>query len=193
MMYIAPTGFMIANTKDSSEQWVWTTFGTGAGFTANLINAGTLLADRIAGGSLSSTDGSLKINLDSGHFTLESGGQKALDLYGNNIDFHDWANNADVIGSIASTHDNATGTSGMSLGVKKGCLLNIGTITANPDGGYTFTTLLGIDYTGESAKINMYNEAHVQGSLWAGDSQGWSGTTTIEGITMTYQKGIRIS
>lgn len=35
-------GFRIANSKDGQGNWVWRTFGTGAGFTANELIAGTI-------------------------------------------------------------------------------------------------------------------------------------------------------
>lgn len=45
-------GFMIADTKKQDGTWDWKTFGTGKGFFADLIVAGTMLADRIKGGIL---------------------------------------------------------------------------------------------------------------------------------------------
>lgn len=54
-MALGTTGFMIAAKRlpDDSD-WDWTTFGTGQGFLADLIVAGTMLADRIRGGVLMS-------------------------------------------------------------------------------------------------------------------------------------------
>lgn len=51
-MTLTGNGFAIANQKDEWGEWVWRTFGTGDGFTADLINAGTLNADRIRTGSI---------------------------------------------------------------------------------------------------------------------------------------------
>lgn len=46
-------GFQIASKRTADgRDWDWTTFGTGQGFFANLIVAGTMLADRIKGGTL---------------------------------------------------------------------------------------------------------------------------------------------
>lgn len=45
-------GFMIADSKKQDGTWDWKTFGTGKGFFADLIVAGTMLADRIRGGIL---------------------------------------------------------------------------------------------------------------------------------------------
>lgn len=52
-MALGTTGFAIASerTEDGSD-WKWTTFGTGKGFFADFIVAGTMLADRIRGGTL---------------------------------------------------------------------------------------------------------------------------------------------
>lgn len=45
--------FAIANSKDPvTGEWNWRTFGDGNGFTADLINVGTMLFDRLKGGSL---------------------------------------------------------------------------------------------------------------------------------------------
>lgn len=51
-MTLTGNGFAIQNQKDEWGEWVWRTFGTGDGFTADLINAGTLNADRIRTGSI---------------------------------------------------------------------------------------------------------------------------------------------
>lgn len=62
-MMLTGNGFMIANGKTSTGDWNWRTFGTGDGFTADLITTGFLSAERILAGSitanhLSSTVGS---------------------------------------------------------------------------------------------------------------------------------------
>lgn len=54
-------GFRIANSKNSDGSWNWRTFGTGDGFTADVINVGTLKC------------GENRIDLDSGTVTLRNG------------------------------------------------------------------------------------------------------------------------
>lgn len=54
-------GFRIANSKNSDGSWNWRTFGTGDGFTADVINVGTLRC------------GENVINLDSGLVTFKNG------------------------------------------------------------------------------------------------------------------------
>lgn len=52
-MAIGTTGFVIANERtEDGKDWKWSTFGTGGGFFADFIVAGTMLADRIRGGTL---------------------------------------------------------------------------------------------------------------------------------------------
>ena len=54
-------GFQIAGKRTADgRDWDWTTFGTGQGFIADLIIAGTMLADRIRGGTLVAGGGSGK-------------------------------------------------------------------------------------------------------------------------------------
>lgn len=52
-MAIGTTGFAIASERtEDGKDWKWSTFGTGRGFFADFIVAGTMLADRIHGGTL---------------------------------------------------------------------------------------------------------------------------------------------
>lgn len=46
-MQLCGDGFMIANQKTDDGKWDWRTFGTGEGFTADMIVTGFLSADRI--------------------------------------------------------------------------------------------------------------------------------------------------
>lgn len=69
-MMLCGSGFMIANSKTKDGEWNWRTFGTGNGFTADLIVAGFISADRIAAESITVN----KLAPDVG---------KSLDLTGN--------------------------------------------------------------------------------------------------------------
>ena len=52
-MCLGTMGFEIASKRTANgTDWDWKTFGTGAGFLADFIVAGTMLADRIKGGTL---------------------------------------------------------------------------------------------------------------------------------------------
>lgn len=72
-MMLSGAGFMIANTKLPNSNWSYRTFGTGDGFTADLITAGTLDAGIVKTGILASKDASVWINLDSGDFDFTDG------------------------------------------------------------------------------------------------------------------------
>lgn len=52
-LYLGPGWLMIADKKDpATNDWDWRSIGTGAGFVADMMVAGTMLADRIRGGEL---------------------------------------------------------------------------------------------------------------------------------------------
>ena len=51
-MMLSGMGFMIANSHKENGDWNWRTFGTGEGFTADLITTGFLSAERILAGSI---------------------------------------------------------------------------------------------------------------------------------------------
>lgn len=51
-MQLCGEGFMIASAKTDGGKWDWRTFGTGEGFTADLIVTGFLSADRIQAGTI---------------------------------------------------------------------------------------------------------------------------------------------
>lgn len=52
-MCLGTMGFEIASKRTADgRDWDWSTFGTGQGFFADFITAGTMLADRIMGGTL---------------------------------------------------------------------------------------------------------------------------------------------
>lgn len=64
-------GFMIASERTpDNRDWDWRTFGTGKGFFADLIVAGTMLADRIKSGLLMSMNEKTWINMDDGTFNF---------------------------------------------------------------------------------------------------------------------------
>lgn len=53
-MMLAGAGFMIASGKNEDGSWNWRTFGTGDGFTADMIVTGFMSAERIQIGTISS-------------------------------------------------------------------------------------------------------------------------------------------
>lgn len=65
-------GLRIANSLNADGTWNWRTFGTGEGFTADEINAGTLTADRVRAGLLTDNQGKNYWNLTTGDFSLSA-------------------------------------------------------------------------------------------------------------------------
>lgn len=66
---ISGRGIRLASSLNSSGQWNWKTFITGASVTANCINAGTMHADRIRAGLLTDEIGRNTWNLTNGTLT----------------------------------------------------------------------------------------------------------------------------
>lgn len=87
-MALGSSGFLIASerTADGSD-WDWRTFGSGQGFSADLITAGAMVADRIQGGTLTlggvnnvegvalikDDDGNDIVKINSNGITLDNG------------------------------------------------------------------------------------------------------------------------
>ena len=71
-MAIGTMGFEIAGAMTNGD-WQWSTFGTGKGFTADMIVAGTIMGNLIKAGIISSVDGKIIINLDDGGMTVSGG------------------------------------------------------------------------------------------------------------------------
>lgn len=69
-MAIGTKGFMIADELNSDGTWRWRTFGTAKGFVADMIIAGSMIADRIKSGILMSMNEKTWINMDDGTFSF---------------------------------------------------------------------------------------------------------------------------
>lgn len=69
-MAIGTKGFMIADELNSDGTWRWRTFGTAKGFVADMIIAGSMIADRIKSGILMSMNEKTWINMDDGSFNF---------------------------------------------------------------------------------------------------------------------------
>ena len=69
-MAIGTKGFMIADELNADGTWNWRTFGTAKGFVADMIIAGSMIADRIKSGLLMSMNEKTWINMDDGTFNF---------------------------------------------------------------------------------------------------------------------------
>lgn len=81
-MYIGGGKFAISNKKDSQGNWIWTTFGTGDGFVADNIVAGSLKGGRV---DFNLTNGTFKIGGNYGNAPLMEYDGSAL-YFGRNSD-----------------------------------------------------------------------------------------------------------
>jgi len=98
-------GFQIAKEMTNGE-WQWATFGTGQGFTADLIRAGVL----------QSLDGSLKISLQDGSFiTNDWRGNSAIEFKNQNINFFNWGDAGQKVGTIYTARTTGEGLFGLAM------------------------------------------------------------------------------
>lgn len=72
-MQLCSQGFRIASGCKADGSWDWRTFGTGAGFTADLITVGTLMGDMIKAGTIQDRSGKNYWNLDESELHIGPG------------------------------------------------------------------------------------------------------------------------
>lgn len=72
-MQLCSQGFRIASGCKADGSWDWRTFGTGAGFTADLITVGTLMGDLIKAGTIQDKAGKNYWNLDESELHIGPG------------------------------------------------------------------------------------------------------------------------
>lgn len=165
-------GFMIAaeRTPDNRD-WNWRTFGTGKGFFADLIVAGTMLADRIRGGVLQSIDGSLEIDLreSSKGMQFKRNGKKAIDIAGTTIKFFDWDGEGDAVAHIYSTRIGGDENKlGLAIANKKDRSISI-----SYESGDNYYSYMRFDMDNSdkitNSPITIFKETDFRGSqIWFG-------------------------
>jgi hypothetical protein len=79
-MKLCGEGFMIASGRDEHGHWDWRTFGTGEGFTADMIIAGFISADRIEANTITAN----KLASDVGH-SLDLSSNTSITLVVENV------------------------------------------------------------------------------------------------------------
>lgn len=128
-MAVGTKGFMIADELKADGSWNWKTFGTAKGFFADLIVAGTMLADRIRGGVLESIDGSIQLDLSdtSTGIQFKRNGKKAIDILGSIMKFYDWDGEGEAIAQIFSSRlDGDENRTGLAVANKSNSYLTLG-------------------------------------------------------------------
>lgn len=165
-------GFMIADERTpDNRDWNWRTFGTGKGFFADLIVAGTMLADRIRGGVLQSIDGSLEIDLreSSKGMQFKRNGKKAIDIAGTTIKFFDWDGEGDAVAHIYSTRIGGDENKlGLAIANKKDRSISI-----SYESGDNYYSYMRFDMDNSdkitNSPITIFKETDFRGSqIWFG-------------------------
>ncbi|MDU2491153.1 MAG: phage tail spike protein [Clostridium celatum] len=165
-------GFMIAAERTADNRdWNWRTFGTGKGFFADLIVAGTMLADRIRGGVLQSIDGSLEIDLreSSKGMQFKRNGKKAIDIAGTTMKFFDWDGEGEAVAHIYSTRIGGDENKlGLAIANKKDRSISI-----SYESGDTFYSYMRFDMDNSdkitNSPITIFKETDFRGTqIWFG-------------------------
>ncbi len=170
-MAVGTKGFMIADELKADGSWNWKTFGTAKGFFADLIVAGTMLADRIRGGVLESIDGSIQIDLSdtSSGIQFKQKGKKAIDILGQTIKFYDWDGEGAPIGQIYSSRfNNNENMPGIVLANRRGSYLSL---AYEKDGQFYAYMRFDKDNVDNFTKapITIFHDTELSGSqLWFG-------------------------
>ena len=171
-MCFGSMGFMIAAERTPDDKdWDWKTFGSGKGFFADFIVAGTMLADRIRGGVLQSIDGSLEIDLreSSKGMQFKRNGKKAIDIEGTKIKFFDWDGEGDAVAHIYSTRIGGDENKlGLAIANKKDRSISI-----SYESGDTYYSYMRFDMDNSdkttNSPITIFKETDFRGSqIWFG-------------------------
>lgn len=173
-MVLGTSGFEIASSfKPGTKEWDFRTFGTGQGFFADYIVAGTLNANLIKTGIIKSLNGESWINLDTGEAQLtgtakSQSGDQFVSMDSGGINFQDWH--------------------------KKEQMLRIGSsfFSSNRDiNGITFAMPIYSDFIrfahiAKEDLINGWSPSDTQYNFF----DCWSSDQTVDGIK--YRKGMNI-
>ncbi|SNR95322.1 phage minor structural protein, N-terminal region [Anaerovirgula multivorans] len=157
-MKLAGDGLAIANSKVGGE-WQWTTFGTGEGFTANLINAGILNAAlvRIIAGNYVNIDGNGFHVVDPNNVERFRAGQIDTDEYGVEV------TQGKIYGTLIRTGDKNSQTY----------------IELNPDGDLSGfkdgNRIIFMQSSANEGRIMLSDKTDISNSLNLDAAQGYTG------------------
>lgn len=208
-MCLGTQGFQIASGRTADDRdWDWRTFGTGKGFAADLIVAGTMMAERISGGTLSGVT-ITGTDIIAGGQANEDGTITLKDAAGTAIVTMD-VNGIDIEkGKLSGVEINLEddGQSAkfrvQSQSGKKTEIVGSNIRVADATGNYIFqlTTLLdtpmldmagsiNVRKSGDMASIRSEGTITAQDGFATGSGQGKTGSFTIDGRTITVRGGI---
>lgn len=177
-------GQRLAAGLTSDGQWDWRTFLTGGMVTADVINAGTMRADRVRAGLLTDETGHNYWDLTSGDFSLAStatvGGQTVGEIAGDAADealnsANDYTDALDAELDQSGVFDRLTGN-----GSVKGIIMSNGQLYINAD--YINSGTLNADLL----KVGRIQDK-TGGSYWDLDSGDMQLSFVPEGMATTDQ------
>lgn len=211
-MCLGTQGFQIAAARTEDDRdWDWRTFGTGKGFAADLIVAGTMMAERISGGTLSGVT-ITGTDIIAGGQANEDGTITLKDAAGNVIMLMD-VNGVDIkkgkltgVEIMLEDDGKSAKFQVMSKSGKRTEIVGSNIRVADDDGNYIFqlSTLLDIPMlsltgslsvdkkNGEFGGIRTAGDITAQEGFATGSGRGKSGTITLDGRNITVSGGIII-
>lgn len=172
---IGTLGLQISTKKKTDGEWDWTTAITAKGAYANVVAAGTMLADRIQGGTLTlggasnqrgilyalTASGEEGVMLDNGGLVIYDEGKKAIQLYGTSF-----KNDADTYGTHLGISD---GARFFNISVKEEdgyfyprLTINPTTYTIKNDSGSSVTYYAGVNVMRD---IHFHDDQYFGGEL----------------------------
>jgi phage minor structural protein len=186
---------------------------------ADFITTGTLTANIIRAGILSSLDGKSYWNLETGELVVSgelknygSSGKLGVRIKGPNIEIYNWALNGEKVGQIASVYQQGRNYGAMAIYGEPGCPVHMG---VRKDGGglMSYITLADNDegpvivhkaaefkdkaFFWENVEFNRNVKTHgdvdMEGMVRIWGNRGFTGSVPIAGIRLEFKEGICIS
>lgn len=203
-MCLGTMGFQIANERTADgRDWQWSTFGTGDGFFADYIVAGTMLADRIRGGTLLlggsgiAKDGDLRVMTENDELIgmINSAGLYAIrgTIGGWNIEEQKLESEVAMILSYEGTnHGNRATMNNASFKIWVGdterCYLGRGGYNGrgNSNSGLFFVSgpgdSAGVEIDGSIGRVNAQGDIQAGGDMHANGNIEAQGNVTGQNI-----------
>ena len=177
-LYLGPGVFAIANTKENGK-WKWRTFGTGSGFSADLITAGKINAALIKTGILASNNGKSWMNMETGSFNFGDGALK-----------FDGVGNADFSGYISSQKNGRE----VFINGSMGSFPVVGFEVNGDNTGYIYSSAFDKLTVYGAGRLELSAETALKITapeiILNNNRTAYTGSVSISGKTMYFNNGI---